>query len=214
MRLRERLLPYLYTTFAQYHFDGTPPIRAMALVEGFRAERDNQAGVTSETNPYAEATRRDIHDQFMLGDNLLVAPMFAGDSTRTVVLPAGKWYDFYSGALAGSGEVITVKPGLERIPLFVRDGGIFPLLAGERRQVPRVGETVDLEVRHYGDADGRFELYDDDGTTFGYERGAFSWTTLAVARDAAGKLTGTMQLSPAGRRFGYGAVQWRMMGAR
>jgi alpha-glucosidase (family GH31 glycosyl hydrolase) len=190
MRLRVRLLPYLYTTFAQYHFEGTPPIRAMALVADVRT---------------------DVRDQFMLGDNLLVAPMFAGDTTRTVILPTGKWYDFYTGALAGGGAVITVKPGLDRIPLFVRDGGIIPLLADERRQVPRPGESVDLEVRHYGEAPGRLELYDDDGTTFAYERGAFSWTTLSVARDASGALQGSVRRPPPDKPFSYARVTWSFM---
>jgi alpha-glucosidase (family GH31 glycosyl hydrolase) len=192
MLLRIRLLPYLYTAFAQYHFEGTPPFRAMPLVEGF-------------------ATGRDPKDQFTVGDNLLVAPMFAGDTARTVILPAGRWYDFYTGALVGSGETITVRPGLARIPLFVRDGGIIPLLADERRQVPAVNEQVDLEVRHYGEADGRFELYDDDGTTFAYERGDLSWTTLTVERDAAGKLRGDARRPPRGKPFTYKTIRWKMM---
>jgi alpha-glucosidase (family GH31 glycosyl hydrolase) len=112
MRLRVRLLPYLYTAFARYHFDGTPPFRAMPLVEGFRAPQQEESGSLSSTdNPYAVATRRDIRDQFLVGEDLLVAPMFAGDTTRTVILPAGKWFDFYTGALAGQGEIITVKRG-------------------------------------------------------------------------------------------------------
>jgi alpha-glucosidase (family GH31 glycosyl hydrolase) len=215
MRLRVRLLPYLYTAFARYHFDGTPPFRAMPLVEGFRAPQQEESGSLSSTdNPYAVATRRDIRDQFMVGEDLLVAPMFAGDTTRTVILPAGKWFDFYTGALAGQGEIITVKPGLTRIPLFVRDGGIIPLLAEDRRQTPRADERVDLEVRHYGDANGRFELYDDDGTTFAYERGSLSWTPFVVRRDGAGVLRGEVAVPPVGKPFGYREVRWRMMTSR
>jgi alpha-D-xyloside xylohydrolase len=195
MRLRERLLPYLYTTFAQYHFEGTPPVRAMALES-------------------VEEGRRDTRDQYLLGDNLLVAPMFAGDSVRTVVLPPGRWYDFYTGVLAGAGQSITVKPGLEHIPLFVRDGGIIPLLADDRRQVPRRGESVDLEVRHYGQSEGRFVLYDDDGTTFAFERGVFSWTPLAVTRGTSGALVGSARRPAADRPFSYGAIRWRMMSSR
>ena len=131
--------------------------------------------VSSTENPYAAATRRDLRDQYMAGDFLLVAPMFAGDSTRRVVLPAGRWYDFHTGEYVGSGEVITVRPGLERIPLFARDGAIIPMLAEERLHVPSAGERVALEVRHYGEAEGSFALYDDDGTTFGYEVVQENW---------------------------------------
>jgi len=86
--------------------------------------------------------------------------------------------------------------------LFVRDGGIIPLLAGD---------SGNLEVRHYGEAGGTFELYDDDGVTFGYERGDFSWTALTVDRAAAGKLRGAVRRPPRGKPFGYRSIQWRMM---
>ena len=215
MRLRIRMLPYLYTTFAQYHFDGTPPFRPMALVPEFRVEPRAEEGVLSSTeNPYAAATLRDIKDQFLVGENLLVAPMFAGDTSRTVVLPSGRWYDFYTGARVGAGEVITVTPGLGRIPLFVRDGGIIPLLADDHRQIPSAGALVDLEVRHYGEAEGQFELYDYDGTTFAYERGTFSWTGLTVTRDASGTLRGDVRRPSAGEPFSYRSVRWRMMTTR
>ena len=193
MQLRLRLLPYLYTAFAQYHFDGTPPVRAMALVDG------------------SAATLRDVKDQFMLGDALLVAPMFAGDTARPVILPAGRWYDFYTGALAGDGQIITARPGLSRIPLYVRDGGIIPLLAGNRLHAPVAGEAVDLELRHYGSAAGTFSLYDDDGTTFGYERGDYSWTPLVVRRDASGALRGDMPAPAVGKPFNYRTLTWTMM---
>jgi alpha-D-xyloside xylohydrolase len=215
MQLRIRLLPYLYTAFARYHFDGVPPVRAMALESGFRVDRSTTAGAVSSTdNPYAVATRRDVKDQFMLGDALLVAPMFAGDTARTVILPSGNWYDFYTGSLAGNGQVITVKPGLERIPLFVREGATIPLLTGDHNHVPATGEAADLELRHYGREPGTFELYDDDGTTFGYERGAFSWTPLTVTRAADGSLVGAQPTRPAGKPFGYRTLTWKMMTSR
>ena len=191
MRLRIRLLPYLYTTFAQYNFQGTPPLRALALVD-------------------SSPSMSDVKDEFVLGDDLLVAPMFAGDTSRRVVLPGGKWYDFYTGAFAGENAAITVRPGM-RIPLFVRDGGVIPLLADGLRQIPRATERVDLEVRHYGEAPGGFELYDDDGVTFAYERGEYSWTTLRVRRGASGKLRGEVIGRSPGRPFTYGTIRWRLM---
>jgi alpha-D-xyloside xylohydrolase len=215
MQLRIRLLPYLYTAFARYHFDGIPPVRAMALVQGFRVEQPSTPGVLSSTdNPYAVATRRDVKDQWMLGDALLVAPMFAGDTSRTVILPSGKWYDFWTGELVGDGQVIGVKPGLDRIPLFVREGATIPLLAGEHLHVPAPGQPADLELRHYGREPGTFELYDDDGVTFGYERGAYSWTPLNVTRAADGSLVGAEPRRPSGKPFSYRTVTWRMMTPR
>ena len=140
--------------------------------------------------------------------------MFAGQSSRVVVLPEGRWYDFYTGVFVGAGGTITVTPGLEHIPLFVRDGGIIPLLADERRQIPAPGELEDLEVRHYGEAPSRFDLYDDDGTTFNYERGDFSWTALVVTRDASGTLRGEATRPPPARLFSYRTIRWTMMPIR
>lgn len=56
----------------------------------------------------------------MVGEYLLVAPLFTGETERRVILPKGKWYDFYTGKLAGEGEIITVSPGLDRIPVYVK----------------------------------------------------------------------------------------------
>ena len=209
--LRMRLLPYLYTAFAQYHFEGKPPVRAMYLADGFTASSSAQQGkLDSTANPYALALRREVKDQFMLGDNLLVAPMFAGEASRKVILPAGKWYDFYTGKLAGAGEIITVTPGLDRIPLFVRDGGIIPMIPAATR-APKPGEVLPVEVRHYGESAGTFALYDDDGETFDYERGAFTWTGLMASRAANGSLQGQVELPRNARAVGYRDFSWVFM---
>lgn len=215
MLLRLRLLPYLYTTFAQYHFEGTPPIRPMQLAGGIAQERPvraadrGQKGALDDTNnPYEEARIWDVKDQFLLGDNLLVAPMAPGEASREVVLPVGRWYDFYTGALAvEGGAAIRVTPDLSRILLFVRDGGIVPLIP-ERLHAPRPGEVVPLEIRHYGQAPGEFQLYDDDGETFDYEKGAFSWTRLRAHRDAAGTWRGEVIRNENKKPFSYGEVTW------
>ncbi len=192
MQLRMQLLPYLYTTFAQYRFEGKPPIRAMHLVEGFADAGTLIAGKLDATdNPYAQAIRQDIRDQYMLGDFLLVAPLFADEPKRKVILPPGKWYDFYTGQLVGEGETIEVdqsgKPG--RIPLFVRDGGIIPMVPPTLHS-PRADEVLPLTLRHYGTQPGSWQLYDDDGTTFDFEKGQYSWTSLEVTRAANGSLGG------------------------
>ena len=87
-----------------------------------------------------------------------------------MILPKGKWYDFYTGEYAGDGEVITVTPGLDKIPVYVKDGGIIPMMP-PRLHAPKAGEKVDLEIRYYGEKPGKYELYDDDGETFDYEKG-------------------------------------------
>jgi alpha-glucosidase (family GH31 glycosyl hydrolase) len=210
--LRMQLLPYLYTTFAQYQFEGIPPFRAMNLVEGFGFVATTEKGKFDDTqNPYAMSIKKDIKDQYMMGDYLLVAPMFTGEKSRKVLLPAGKWFDFYTGELVGENEAITITPSLEKIPLFVKDGGIIPMVPA-RLRAPKSGEILPLEVRHYGDKIGSFNLYDDDGVSFNYEKGAFSFTKLTVIKDNQGKLQGQAIKVTEGKPFGYAKeVKWKFM---
>ena len=126
----------------------------------------------------------------MMGDYLLVAPMFAGEQSRSVTLPAGKWYDFYTGELVGEGEVIEITPGLDKIPLFVKNGGIIPMTKASL-QMPGPDEKRSLTVRHYGTGEGAFELYDDDGVSFDFEQGQCSRSELKVSR-VNNKLEGNM----------------------
>ena len=187
-QLRMQLIPYLYTAFADYAFEGTPPIRAMNLEEGYQADSQTEKGVLDATaNPYAMAVRKEVKDQFMVGPSLLIAPLFAGEKERQVILPQGKWYDFYTGEFAGEGEVITVSPGLSKIPVYVKEGGIIPLWPA----VTKVkDEKLPLEVRHYGKTSSSYNLYDDDGKSFDYEKGDFSRIVLKVDVDADGNKTG------------------------
>lgn len=188
--LRMQLLPYLYNCFAQYYFEGKPPVRAMNLVKDFAYTSKETAGeVNSVTNPYAIVVKEDIKDQFMLGDNLLVAPMFTGDKKRKVVLPRGKWYDFYSGAYAGSAEIIEIEPGLDRIPLYVNDGAIIPMIPAVSH-TPAPGERLPLELRHYGESGGSISVYDDDGESFDYEKGNYVRYNFTINKDGSGKWIG------------------------
>lgn len=212
--LRMRMMPYWYTEFARYHFDGIPPFRALNLEAGFNPEQAAVEGELKdadlETNPYLESVRKEIKDQYMAGEYLLVAPMFAGQTERTVVLPLGDWYDFYTGEYVGNGEKITVKPGLERIPVFVKDGGIIPMM-DPLLHAPKAGEKINLEIRHYGKAEGSYRLYDDDGETFDYENGAYSWREIKVTRDRKGRLKGSISKAEKGKPDNIATVSWKFM---
>ena len=184
--LRMQLIPYLYTCFAEYAFYGRPPFRSMNLVEGM------------------SENKKEIKDQYMVGDHLLIAPLFTGETSRKVILPLGKWYDFYTGKLAGESETITVTPGLAHIPVFVRDGGIIPMA---------VNNTVadgkyDVIIRYYGQKEATYKLYDDDGKTFDYEKGDFMWRTITVKPDEQGKLHGTISEAEKGKPDNIGKITW------
>jgi alpha-D-xyloside xylohydrolase len=211
--LRIRLFPYLYTTFSQYYLEGKPPVRAMNLVDGFSFQYKEEAGKLDATeNPYSTALRRDVKDQFMLGDYLLVAPVFAGETKRKVILPKGKWYDFYTGKYAGSGEIIEVEPGLDKIPLYVKDGGIIPMIPAALH-TPAAGEVLPLELRHYGEAEGNAQVYDDDGETYAYKQGKYVLYRLSAKKDKRGKWQGKVTMdNSAGVKVQYKDIQWKFMG--
>lgn len=210
-QLRMQMMPYWYTSFARYHFEGIPPFRAMNLEPGFVfTSRDAAGSKNLEDNPYEEASRKEIKDQYMAGEYLLVAPMFAGETDRNVVLPKGNWYDFYTGELVGNGEVIRVKPGLDRIPVFVKDGGIIPMMPA-LLHAPEKGQKVDLEIRHYGQKPGNYSLYDDDGETFDYEKGMYSWREIRVEKSTDKKWRGSISSPGRGKPDHIARVTWKFM---
>ncbi len=209
--LRMQLIPYIYTCFAEYAFYGRPPMRAMNLLDGFTPVTDKVEGKLSSTeNPYAQATLKEMKDQFMVGDNILVAPIFTGETERKVVLPKGKWFDFYTGKTAGEGEVITVSPGLDKIPVFVRDGGIIPMFQPDKISlIP--GVKNNLIIRFYGSKETSYHLYDDDGETFDYEKGAFSWREISIKKGKNGKMQGTISSVEKSKPDNFGTVKFQFM---
>lgn len=208
-QLRMQLIPYLYTAFADYAFQGIPPVQAMNLEEGYETESQTIKGRQDATdNPYAMVVKQEVKDQFMVGPSLLVAPLFTGEKERKVVLPAGKWYDFYTGELAGEGEVITVAPGLSKIPVYVKEGGIVPLWPAVNRLT---GKKLPVEVRHYGQTASTYSLYDDDGTTYDYEKGECTRIQLKVETDAQGNKKGQAIVPEGGKVWSFSDYTFRFM---
>jgi alpha-D-xyloside xylohydrolase len=147
----------------------------------------------------------------MMGDHIIVAPMFAGEKTRTVYFPEGKWYDFYTGDFVGENQQLVITASLEKIPLFVRDGGIIPMVP-PHFHAPAPGEKLALEIRHYGKMPATAELYDDDGISFDYEKGMHSQTQLVVDKNEKGELKGKMLRRSADKVFSYKEdVVWKFM---
>jgi len=207
INLRIKLLPYIYTAFYNYNQKGIPPFRAMVLETGINSQEILTEGKLDDSkNPYAEKKRIEVTDQYMMGPVILVAPVFAGQKERTVVLPNGNWFDFYTGEYVGNGEIITIKTKLEQIPLFVKDGAIIPMLSSANKN--ESGQS--LEVRHYGTKENKYLLYNDDGETFNYEKGEYTITELKVEKDKNGKLTGYAK--PLNNdSFNYGNITWHWM---
>jgi alpha-D-xyloside xylohydrolase len=155
-KLRYRLMPYIYSlAWRVTHEDYTIQ---RPLVMDWR------------TDPKV----RDIGDQFMFGPAILVSPVLQPDAThRSLYLPdSPAWYDFWTGASQSGGHEIVADAPLDRIPLFVRAGSILPL--GPEIEYTDEMPAGPIELRIYTGADGAFELYQDAGNSYDYERGAHS----------------------------------------
>ncbi len=169
-RLRYRLLPYIYTIAAQtYHDDYT-------IMRGLIMDFPGDLKV------------RQIADQYMFGPAFLVSPLYEyGARSRGVYLPAGaSWYDFYSAEKFDGGRRIETAAPLEHIPLYVRAGSIIPV----GPEIQYTGEKPDAAITLYvyTGHDGSFTLYEDAGTDYGYEKGAFATIRFAYD-DRRGELT-------------------------
>jgi alpha-D-xyloside xylohydrolase len=151
LELRMRFVPYLYTAFNQYRSTGKPPIRALVL-------------------DWPEDSRvHQIDDQFMFGDSVLVAPMFAGESKRQVYLPAGDWYEFWTRRKCTGGATVEATNDAGQIPLFIKGGTLLPL--AEPVEFTKTDTCFELTVQIVGDKPAEFTLYEDDGITTAYARG-------------------------------------------
>lgn len=120
-----------------------------------------------------DRTARELNDEYMFGPAFLVAPITQyKQRERQVYLPtASAWYDFWTGQSAASGEITAAAP-YDRIPVFVRAGAILPYGPQMQYVAEKPSDPTTLYV--YAGADGQFALYEDQGTTFDYEKGAFS----------------------------------------
>lgn len=153
---RYELMPYFYTQAERAAAAGTPMVRPM-----FFAQPD-------------DPSLREIDDQFMVGDDLLVAPILAeGATLRTVRLPRGAWYHYGTGVSQAGDQNLSVDAGWG-LPLFVRAGAVIPTWP-VRQSVSEPLEGLILDV--YAGS-GRSTLYEDAGDGYGYREGDFRSSTL------------------------------------
>ena len=202
IRLRYRLIPYLYSTAWQVTSNNESYLRP--LFSDFAADKKVW----------------DMTDEFMFGRSILACPIvdpqyteekiirtdamtgwnqqearaesavqadFTTTKSATKYLPKGAlWYDFWTGKAYQGGKNVTLETTFDRVPMFVRAGSILPL--GPEMQY--VGEKAwdNLELRLYPGADGTFTLYEDEGDNYNYEKDVYS-TISFTWNDKARTLT-------------------------
>ena len=190
IRLRYRLIPYLYSTAWQVTSNNDSYMRPLF------------ADFSTDKKVW------DMTDEFLFGHSILAAPIvepqyteeriirtnamtgwdrqeareqrneggdvdWSATKTATKYLPKGtSWYDFWTGKRYKGGQTVTIETTLDRVPMFVRAGSILPL--GPEMQYVGEKSWDDLEIRIYPGADGTFTLYEDEGDSYNYERGQYS----------------------------------------
>lgn len=156
-KLRYRLLPYIYSLAGAAYHNNYTIMRGLAM---------DFASDTSVLN---------IADQYMFGSSLLINPVAAYKQTkRSVYLPRnnGGWYDLYTGKWYSGAKHIMADAPYERMPVFVKAGSIIPFGPELQYTSEKQADTIMLNV--YAGADASFNLYEDEGTNYNYEKGSFA----------------------------------------
>lgn len=170
VNLRYRLLPVYYSLAHENYVTGLPILRRLDInYPGYVESRDDS--------------------QYLLGDNLLVAPLTSynasGTSSRSVFIPDGTWTNLFTGESVTGPKTITVTCDSNTMPLFVRSGSILPTV----EEVSYIGEkdwsNVALDVYPSTTLEGTFTLYEDDTETVAYKNGQYRETLLSTGYDAS-----------------------------
>ncbi|PWG79949.1 glycoside hydrolase family 31 protein [Pararcticibacter amylolyticus] len=160
-QLRYQLIPYIYSNALLAHESGMPMVRPMPLVY-------------PEEERFANSSR-----QFFFGENFLV-----GAFTDSIDLPRGKWIDFWSGKTVEGGRKIVCRlPEQAGGPLFIKPGAIIPFQEAVQYLGPKPAGVLTLKI--YPSGKSSFTLLEDDGESYGYEKGAVA-RTLFTCDQAAG----------------------------
>lgn len=169
IQLRYKWIPQLYTLFHQANKTGLPVTRPL-LMEYPK-----------------DAKTAKLHDQFMIGDNVVIAPIMSpGLTDRAVYFPEGDWVDYFNGEEYQGGKMHLVHAELEKLPIFVRKG---TALAHGNLVSSLDTKQSKIELHVYAsdkDTDYSFEFYDDDGETFAYQNKQYLLLNLSLSCSAQG----------------------------
>lgn len=172
LQLKQQLTPYMYTLCDEAYQTGVPAVRSLVL----------------EYPDDPKSVSDDVKYQFLLGRDLLVAPVFKPEAKRdSIYLPEGKWFDYWDGKeFAGKTTLMGYEAPLEKLPLFVRAGAIIPMDQPMKYNWERPSDTLTVQIYPYGKSE--FNLYEDDGLTREHRNGIYATTKFEVvaAENGAG----------------------------
>ncbi len=162
IKLRYKLLPYIYSNAYQNHISGRPLMRPLV----FDYPNDKKACETKH--------------QYMFGDSLMIAPVTEySRRSLDVYLPDGIWYDFWTDREYKGGQTVRVSAPLDRIPVFVKAGAVIPTVEAACHTGAIDHSKITLHT--YPGAEGRFLLYEDAGEGYAYENGEYRLTEVSIS---------------------------------
>jgi alpha-D-xyloside xylohydrolase len=166
-KLRYRLMPYLYSMAGWAHFKDYTLMRP--LVMDFNGDKEVE----------------DIGNQWMFGPALMACPVgYYKARNRSVYFPKQSgWYNLYTNEYIEGGQRLVVDAPYEQIPVFVREGAIIPFGPEMEWSDEKPAELINLYI--YAGQDGSFQLYEDEGTNYNYEKGKYA--TIDITYDDAAK---------------------------
>ncbi len=153
---RYRLLPYIYSAFYTSTQSGLPVARSLAI---------------NYTNDEKIWWWR-YQEEYLFGDNLLVAPVSCTQNMARVYLPEGDWYRLTSGEFYKGKQEVNVEAPLDDLPVFVKASGIIPMQSVIQNTSEKPSDTLDVHI-YAGRSSAAFVYYEDDGLTYNYEQGKY-----------------------------------------
>ena len=160
IELRYELLPYIYDLYYISHKEGLPIFRPMIM----EYEKDMNL--------------LNMREQFMLGENMLVAPvLYEGERSKTVYLPKGSWFNYFTMEKLQGGKWYKLPCELDEILVFVKEGAIIPTYNKKFRNVKERPNNILLKV--FGENAKGFH-YNDDGHTMEYLEGKYTYMDIKV----------------------------------
>lgn len=161
IELRYRFLPHIYTLFYESEQTGVPVVRPLVM-EYPKDEKTYQCS-----------------DQFLLGSQLLIAPILRpGQTHRAVYLPEGDWYDFWTEEKYVGGRHYLVEADIDTLPIFVKAGTILPL--GTPVRNTKEEQEIELNVYYSDKEENVGHLYEDDGYSYNYKDNEYQFTTFKL----------------------------------
>lgn len=162
IEIRYQLLPYLYTAFWRYTFDGVPILKSLVLFD------------QEDTQTYYR------NDEFIFGEKILVCPILQPNAKgRRMYFPRGNWYNFWNDSITTGGEEKWVDADIDSMPVFIKEGAVIPKYPVQQYVGEKNIEQLCLDV-YYKKGKETSEVFEDDTDGYDYKKGRYSLRTFTL----------------------------------